>query len=96
MINIRLYACLTTKLTPIKDVRLVYARDEQSGIFISIFYDELSENYSKTETKIFDAYLECCDSIKDRAIDVLVMIYKDAIDIPKGSVILLKRKQRGK
>lgn len=91
MIKLELYKCLTKNLTPIKDVRLVYATDEECELLISIFYDETAKNYSKTETAIFDAYTDCCVQTPHRHAEILVMIYRDSIDIPKHAVILLKR-----
>lgn len=91
MTKLELYKCLTKNLTPIKDIRLIYARDESGGIFLSIFYDSSAENYSKTEKEIFDAYTECCSKIQGRHVEILVMIHIESIDIPKGAEILLKR-----
>lgn len=91
MIKLELYKCLTEKLTPIKDIRLISARDETGGIFISVFFDRQAEDYSKTETEIFDAYVDCCSKIQGRPVEILVMIHTESIIPPKGSEILLKR-----
>lgn len=90
------YECLTKNLTTIIDVRLVFAIDIPEGFYISVFYDELADDYSKTELEIFEAYDECCRKIQNKHVDILVMIHTESIDIPKGSEILLKRKRTKK
>lgn len=87
----KFYSRIREKLGDIDEIRLVYAQEEPGRIQVTVFYDELAENYSKLETHIFDAFDECDEQFPEVETRILVMVYTDSTEPPIDSEVLLLR-----